>query len=272
MGTNCIKSQVRKTGMKLLQIWNSSLSSRSKYNGVHKVPKCLGSWMCPNKSCTFWVTSHDHQPNRINWKGVRGWKDIKICQICATVGLREGCGARKLVESNPTTCQGKIDKKKKKDQIRKKIQLKGFQGTRKDLAVNNIANILTYGTKKHMKRQGLWKIIQLTNKWGKKGDETSYHDQNSFDAVAIIKKNDTHDPFCIYWINNGAINNSSDYIFKSSWEMIKLATGMDGPEIPLQLKNAYFKATHQCTHGSKSLGLWIYHPTMRKICNCPAWR
>ena len=109
-------------------------------------------------TCTFWATSHEHQPNRINWKGVRGRKDINIYQICETVGLREGCGARKLVEFNPTTqiayvyhlrthtCQGKIYKKKKKDQIRNRIQLKGFHGTGKDLAVKNIENIMTYGT------------------------------------------------------------------------------------------------------------------------------
>ena len=55
-----------------LRFLDLKTSSRSKYNGVHKVGKCLGSWICPNKSCTFWETSHEHQPNRINWKGVRG--------------------------------------------------------------------------------------------------------------------------------------------------------------------------------------------------------
>ena len=126
-----------------LRLYDLKTSSRSKYNGVHKIGKCLGSWICLNRSCTFWATSHEHQPNRINWKGARGWKDIKFCQICETVGLREGCGARKLVELNPTTqiayvyhlgthtCQGKIDKKKKKDQIRNRIHLKGIQGTGK---------------------------------------------------------------------------------------------------------------------------------------------
>ena len=49
--------------------------------------------------------------------------------------------------------------------------------------------------------------------------------------------------------------------------MIKLAIDMDvdGPENPLQLENTYFDATHQHVHGFKSLGLWIYHPSMRKI-------
>ena len=74
MGTYCMKStQVRKTSMTLLHTWrffNLKTSSRSKYNRVHKVGKCLGSWICPNRSCTFWATSHEHQPNRVNRKGV----------------------------------------------------------------------------------------------------------------------------------------------------------------------------------------------------------
>ena len=86
-----------------LRFFDMKTSSRSRYNGVCKVGKCLGSWICPNRSCTFRGTSHEHQANRINWKGVRGQKDIKLCQICETVAMREGCGARKLVEYNPTT-------------------------------------------------------------------------------------------------------------------------------------------------------------------------
>ena len=58
-----------------------------------------------------------------------------------------------------------IDKKKKKDQIRNRIQLKGFQGTGKDLAVNNIENILTYGTMEEAHEEArIMKIIQLPNK------------------------------------------------------------------------------------------------------------
>ena len=164
------------------------------------------------------------------------------------------------------TCQGKIDKKKKKEQIRNRIQIKGFQGTGKDLAVTNIENILTYGSMEEAHEEArIMKEYSVTKQVRKEEDETYYHDQNSFDAVAIIKKKtDTYDPFYIYRINNGAMNNSSDYIFKSSREMIKLAMDMDvdGKENPLQLENAYFDATHQCVHGFKSLGLWIYHPSM----------
>ena len=39
-----------------LRFFDLKTSSRSKYNGVHKVGKCLGSWICPNSSCTFQAT------------------------------------------------------------------------------------------------------------------------------------------------------------------------------------------------------------------------
>ena len=49
--------------------------------------------------------------------------------------------------------------------------------------------------------------------------------------------------------------------------MAELTVQMDviGPENILQQENAYFDVTHTCVHRLKSLGLWLYHPTMRKI-------
>ena len=63
------------------------------------------------------------------------------------------------------------------------------------------------------------------------------------------------------------MDESSDYIFKSSKVMAELAIQMDveGPENILQEENAYFDATHTRVHGFKSLGLWLFHTTMRKV-------
>ena len=48
------------------------------------------------------------------------------------------------------------------------------------------------------------------------------------------------DEFYIYQINNGSMNESSDYVFKSSKVMAELAIQMDveGPENILQEENA----------------------------------
>ena len=50
--------------------------------------------------------------------------------------------------------------------------------------------------------------------------------------------------------------------------MVGIAIMMDinNPEVtPLQFKNCYFNATHKCEQGFKSLGLWTFHPGMKKI-------
>ena len=53
-------------------------------------------------------------------------------------------------------------------------------------------------------------------------------DENSFDAVAIIKrKTDEYNPYYIYRVNTGLCNNTSDYVFKSSREMVQIAMMMD---------------------------------------------
>ena len=69
-------------------------------------------------------------------------------------------------------------------------------------------------------------------------------------------------------MNNGLCNNTSDHVFKLSREMVGIAIMMDinNPEVnPLQFENCYFDATHKRTQGFKSLGLWTFHPAMKKI-------
>ena len=76
-------------------------SSRVGTQGIRKIGFCHGSLVCPNPKCGFLFTSHQGQPNRINWKTRRGQKD-KIYQICNYFATEEGCGARKLVEYLPS--------------------------------------------------------------------------------------------------------------------------------------------------------------------------
>ena len=50
--------------------------------------------------------------------------------------------------------------------------------------------------------------------------------------------------------------------------MAQLAISMDvvsSVSSVLQQENAYFDATHTHVHSFKSLGLWMYHPSMYKI-------
>ena len=113
-----------------------------------------------------------------------------------------------------------------------------------------------------------WSDLHTSKRIQNELDPTLSEDHNSFDAVGTIKrKTDTKDPYYIYIINNGNLNNGSDYIFKSSKQMtrIALAVDADGPENVLQLENTYFDATHTQIYGFKSLGLWMFHPSQRKV-------
>ena len=94
--------------------------------------------------------------------------------------------------------------------------------------------------------------IWLDHKMAKKVIDTQNPtfslDENSFDAVGILKaETDKHDPLYMYKINNGRLNGSTDYVFKSSREMTLLAIKMDvnnEEETGLQNENAFFNATH----------------------------
>ena len=73
---------------------------------------------------------------------------------------------------------------------------------------------------------------------------------------------DKKSPYYIYKVNNGASNNTSDYVFKTSSVMAQIATDMDidGPQNILQKENAYFDTTFCRVYGFSSFGLWFYHP------------
>ena len=102
------------------------------YGNTIKTGSCHGSWICPNKSCPFVGTSHEHQPKKVNWRGDPICKGVQICKICDTYAVREGCGARKLVEFDPKsqvaivyhlgkhTCWNQIDTEEAKAFLREK--------------------------------------------------------------------------------------------------------------------------------------------------------
>ena len=91
-------------------------------------------------------------------------------------------------------------------------------------------------------------------------------DQHSFEAVAIYKKElDKTDPFLIYKVNDGKMNNLPDFVFKSAKDMLLLAAEMDqsGEQNPMQQEAAYFDGSHSRCVGFKTLGLFVLHPGMR---------
>ena len=140
----------------------------------------------------------------------------------------------------------------------------------KEIAVNQVEKMLETGTMAEGHNEaGLWIDYRQNKQVLNDTMPSVLKDENSFDVVAIIKrKTDEYHLYYTYRVNNGLCNNTSDYVFKSSREMVALAIMMDidNPDAnPLQFENCYFNVTHKCVQGFKSLGLWTFHPTMKKI-------
>ena len=93
-------------------------------------------------------------------------------------------------------------------------------------------------------------------------------EKHSLEAVGILKQAmDKEDKYLIYQINNSQFNGQPNYVFKSSVPMAQLAIDMDqnGPEHPLQAKDAYFDGCHSRCTGYKTLALFVYHMAMHHI-------
>ena len=142
-------------------------------------------------------------------------------------------------------------------------------GAAKNMAIEDISYQISIGDMDAAEELAdKWSDLHTLKRIQNELDPILSEDHNSFDAVGIIKrKTDTKDPYYIYIINNGNLNNGSDYIFKSSKQMTRIALAMDvdGPENVLQLENTYFDATHKWIYGFKSLGLWMFHPSQRRV-------
>ena len=235
-------------------------SSKSGYHGYRKIGKCEGSWVCNNPQCSFKLTSFNNQPNRINWKSVRGKKCLKVCEICDHIAVWEGCGVRKLKDFNPKTnealvyhlgthvCWSRTDTDEIQQIHMDKAKSSRRTGSAKQMALEDIVEKITECDMAGAEEEvDYWSDLKHANRVHNKANPNYSQDLNSFDAVGIIKQaTDKKDRYYIYQINNGNLNNS-DFVFKSSRAMAELAIAMD-VDSPissvLQQENAYFDATH----------------------------
>ena len=82
-----------------------------------------------------------------------------------------------------------------------------------------------------------------------------------------LKTVDARDPFLIYRVNDGNMNDMPDFVFKTSKEMLLLAHQMNqgGPDNPLKDEVVYFDGSHSRCTGFITLGLFVLHPGMRSL-------
>ena len=131
-----------------------------------------------------------------------------------------------------------------------------------------LSNLIIQGKAKEAKETKYWIDKRMAQRVINEQQQIHSKDENSFDAVSIMKRTlDEVDEYYVYRINNGLLNGESDYVFKSLKQMAQLAIRMDvnGPEDGLQMENAYCDATHTRVHGYKSLALWLVHGPMREM-------
>ena len=261
-----------------------STSSKRGFGGVRKGAECKGSWVCPNGNCGFLKTSKNKQPNYVNWTYLQHNKKEKICSMCNCYAVREQCGARKLVEYDTIShtavvyhighhkCHKKLDFQMRCRNIQARTQEFTQKGGTASLAGKMaVGNLIMQGkVKKAQLETHNWIDKRMTQRIFHEQQETHSVDENSFDAVGILKRAlDEADEFYIYHINNGSLNGSSDYVFKTSCEieMALRAIRMDvnGGDDGLQKENASFDATHTRVHGFKSFALWLIHGPMREM-------
>ena len=94
-------------------------------------------------------------------------------------------------------------------------------------------------------------------------------DAHSFAAVAILKEAcDIVDPFHIFEMNDGRMNDNPDFVFKTFRISGEVGLMMDqecNQPNPLQAEDAYFDGAHSCCMGFISLGLWLYYRSMWQL-------
>ena len=255
-------------------------TSRSGYRGEVRLGFCRGSFVCTNEKCPFKKTSHLHQPNKVSWRNIRGVREYKICAICDETAERIECGARKFVHYDYNTHTAKVyhigqhtcwpQVTQQSTKIIEHLNKFGRQkGSAKDVGIEEIVNLIDAGDMSSAAKEAeVWVDRRKIKRTMEAMKPTAGQDENSFDAVGILKKKtDEMDKYYIYQIGNVNCGHECDYVFKSSRKMAQIAIDMDidGEENLLQLENAYFDATHSRVQYFKSLGLWLIHPAMKKI-------
>ena len=250
-------------------------TSKSGFRGIRKVGTCLGSWECVNKECSYLST--EKKPNWWHWEYKGG---SKVCYSCGRYAVQVPCGARKLIEMSfgsdhanvyhlgEHKCQLQPDAVTDTSYTKKWAEK--FPGL-------SFSDLKTKVIQHHLDNRDIdaaeeasYKISQQAFRKIKREVEefAEQVDTQSLAAVTEVKKSsDKIDPYYIYKINSKDMNNSEDYVMKSSKMLLELALKMDqdGDDNLLNEVDAYFDGCHSRCLGFISSGLWFQHPSMRSI-------
>ena len=252
-------------------------SSKAGLNGIRKVGTCKGSWQCTNTSCSFLKTENKPNTWHFDYRG-----GSRACYSCGTYAQQIPCGARKLVQMaygceyaevyhiGKHNCTLQPELMSDIDYTSRWVQR--YPGiSYKELKSAVIQHLLDTGNPEEAEKAAYRITTQAYRKVKRDMavDTPEQHvETQSLEAVAELKKgSDLIDPLHIYRINSKVMNNQPDFVMKSSSKILKVALQMDqdGEENPLQQEDAFFDGCHSRCTGFISLGLWVQHPSMRRV-------
>ena len=252
-------------------------SSRVNFDGIRKVRKCLGSFVCHHPSCSYLSTEGKKNEYKFEYMFKR-----HVCSSCGVFAEQMACGARKLVEFSHNTGYAnvyhlgqhtylpKVNTKEHDDYIC--AQIKKYPNlTPKNLQVQCVKEKINEGDIQgarnvSRKLSNTSRIRQIRSQVLKVDQNTNVQ---SLAAVAMFKEAcDKVDKFHIFKMNDGRMNTQTDFVFKTSRLSAELGLMMDQnytPRNSLQLEDAYFDGAHSRCLGFISLGLWLFHRSMCRI-------
>ena len=252
-------------------------SNRVGLVGKRKTGRCQGSYICANDKCSFLST--EGKNNILKFDNLRG---NKVCRSCGIVAEKIKCPAIKMLEFNQLqgtlnvyhygdhTCTPKDDRKKHDEYINEQIK-KFPKMPPKQLQVHCIKEKVSEGD--IIGAQQIGKKLSDTSRIRQlRSDMLSGEDNvetNSMEAVAIFKQAcDKVDPFHIFEMNDSRMNDSIDFVFKTTRlaAEVGLLCDEDNPKKNcLQEEDVYFDGAHSRVRGYISLALWIFHTSMRRL-------
>ena len=252
-------------------------SSRVGFNGIRKIGKCAGSYVCQYNNCSFLST--EGRKNEANFKYM--YKH-RVCASCGVIAEQLPCGAVKMLELSSTTgictvyhlgdhtCNPKINRKENDEFISE--QIKKFPTlTPKNLQVHCVKERIDAGDVLGAKLVGkkLADRHRIRNLRSQLVTTDQNTDVNSLAAVATFKVAcDKVDECYIYEMNDGRMNGENDFVFKTTRLSAELGLMMDQEFTPmncLQTEDAYFDGAHSRVQGFISLGLWLYYRSMCRL-------
>ena len=266
----------------------SSRKELKLINGVRKIGWCEGSLYCPAPNCSYLLTNPYNKPNKHGWLTDKKI-GVKRCKVCNTFAQRKPCSARKLVEFNPRegivevyhlgnhSCTLKPSGKQQAKQQMESI-LKDVTAHKKprDLQRTRIKKALLddFNVEEAFQQADLWRDTRMIQNVMQANKLEANPDRNSWDAVGVLKsKADPHDPYWIYKVNFGLLNNTRSYVMKSSKFCVNMMLDMDkdaGKGNPLEAETVYFDGVENRVDGMVSYALWVYHSTLKgmvRLCN-----